>query len=68
MLLQVNNPSALNLLYEMQALDMVKVLEEYPLPAPKTKLSDKYRGVFSKEVGKSFKEHCQLMRTEWDGI
>jgi hypothetical protein len=52
----------------MQALDLVKVLEEYPLPLSKAKLSDKYRGVFSKEAGKSFKKHTQLMREEWDNI
>jgi hypothetical protein len=67
-LLQVNNQPALNLLYEMQALDLVKVLKEYPLMEPKTKLSDKFRGVFSKEAGKSFKEHIQLARSEWDSI
>jgi hypothetical protein len=67
-LLQVNNRPALNLLYEMQALNLVKVLKEYPLPQAKTKLSDKYRGVFSKEAGKNFKEHTQLLREEWDNI
>jgi hypothetical protein len=30
------------------------------------KLSDKYRGVFSKEDAKSFNEHTQQMRKEWD--
>jgi hypothetical protein len=67
-LLQINNQPALNLLYEMQALDLVKVLKEYPLPETKTKLSDKYRGVFSKEAGKSFKEYTRLMREEWSNI
>ncbi|MDR2448785.1 MAG: hypothetical protein LBD52_02365 [Prevotellaceae bacterium] len=66
LLLQVNNRPALNLLYEMQALNLVKVLKEYPLPQTKTKLSDRYRGVFSKEAGKSFKEHTQLLREEWN--
>lgn len=32
------------------------------------KLSDKYRGVFSKEDAKSFNEHTQQMREEWDNI
>ncbi|MDR0737445.1 MAG: hypothetical protein LBF39_00045 [Prevotellaceae bacterium] len=67
-LLQVNNRPALNLLYEMQALDLVKVLKEYPRPEAKTKLSDRFRGVFSIEAGKSFKAHTQLMREEWDSI
>ena len=32
------------------------------------KLSDKYRDVFSKEDAKSFNEHTQQMRKEWDNI
>jgi hypothetical protein len=30
------------------------------------KISDKYRGVFTKEDAKSFNEHTQQMRKEWD--
>ena len=30
------------------------------------KLSDKYRGVFSKEDAKNFDDHTQQMRKEWD--
>lgn len=30
------------------------------------KLSDKYRGVFSNEDAKSFNEHTQQMRKEWE--
>lgn len=34
--------------------------------ADSIKLSDKYRGVFSKEDAKSFNDHTQQMRKEWD--
>lgn len=30
------------------------------------KLSDKYRGVFSKEDAKSFNDHTKQVRKEWD--
>jgi len=33
-----------------------------------TKLSKKYKGVFTKEDAQSFKEHSQQMRNEWDNI
>jgi len=33
-----------------------------------TKLSDRFRGAFSKEAGKSFMEHTKNMREEWDNI
>ena len=32
------------------------------------KLSDKYRDVFTKEDAKSFNDHTQQMRKEWDSI
>ena len=32
------------------------------------KLSDMFRGVFSKEDAKSFVEHTKTMRNEWTGI
>ena len=33
-----------------------------------SKLSDKFRGVFSKEVGRDFMKHTNAMREEWDSI
>ena len=32
------------------------------------KLSNKFRGVFSKEAGKDFMNHTKVMREEWDNI
>jgi len=32
------------------------------------RLSDKFRGAFSKEAGESFREHIKTMREEWDSI
>ncbi|MEQ1732578.1 MAG: hypothetical protein ABL940_02840 [Bacteroidia bacterium] len=43
-------------------------INEFVQELPKTKLSDKYRNVFSKEDAKNFSEHTQQMRKEWDGI
>lgn len=34
----------------------------------KIKLSEKYRGVFTKEDAKSFNDHTKQMRREWDNI
>jgi len=41
---------------------------EYSTTQKISKLSDKFRGVFSKEAGKSFMEHTKNMREEWDSI
>ena len=37
-------------------------------PKSEMKLSDMFRGVFSKEDAKSFVEHTKTMRNEWTGI
>ena len=41
---------------------------EYSKAPKTTKLSDKFRGVFSKEAGESFMEHTKNMREEWNSI
>lgn len=45
-----------------------EVIEEKPLPVVKKKLSDKYRGILSKEQGQSLNEHIGEMRNEWNSI
>lgn len=67
MLIQLTNKKAIRLLHDMEELDLIKVLKVNIVTA-KTRLSDKYRGVFSKEDAKSFNEHTQIMRGEWDNI
>ncbi|MCO5949237.1 hypothetical protein [Mucilaginibacter flavidus] len=65
MLIQLTNHRAAGLLHELEELQIIKVLQENVAPS-KTKLSDKYRGVFSKEDAESFENHTQNMRKEWD--
>lgn len=67
MLIQLTNKKAVRLLHDMEELDLIKVLKEN-ISVTTTKLSDKYKGVFSKEDAKSFNEHTQTMRKEWDNI
>jgi hypothetical protein len=67
MLIQLTNKKAISLLHDMEALDLIKVLKEN-ITINTTKLSDKYRGVFSKEDAQSFNEHTQTVRKEWDNI
>jgi hypothetical protein len=65
MLIEVTNQKAIGLLHELEELHLIKVLKENFTPV-KIKLSDKYRGVFSKEDTQSFNDHTQQMRKEWD--
>jgi len=65
MLIQVTNLKAVRLLHELEELHLIKVIKGNLAPV-KPKLSDKYKGVFSKEDAKSFNDHIHTMRTEWD--
>ena len=66
-LIQVTNQKAIGLLHELEELHLIKVLKKKSTPV-KVKLSDKYKDVFTKEDAKSFDEHTQTMRKEWDSI
>lgn len=67
MIIQVTNQKAKRLLLELEELQLIKVLKRNSTSG-KAKLSDKYKDVFSKEDAKSFDEHTQTMRREWDNI
>lgn len=67
MLIQVTNQKAIRLLHELEELHLIKVLKENLVPA-KTKLSDKYKGIISKEKGQNLNEHIKQMRSGWNSI
>ena len=66
-LIQVTNQKALRLLHELEELDLIKVLKE-DSPTSKTNLSEKYKGIISKQQGQSLNEHIKQMRSEWSSI
>ncbi len=68
MLIQLTNKKAARLLHDMQDLDLIKVLEENIVTPSKEKLSNKYKGIFTKEEGQQLNEHLQQMRNEWNNI
>ncbi len=67
MLIEVTNQKAMELLHDLEEKHWIKVLEENNKPI-KIKLSDKYRGVLTKEQGQSLNEHIKQMRSEWGDI
>ncbi len=66
LLIQITNQKAIGLLHELEELHLIKVLKENP-KLPGDKLSDKYKGVFSKDA-KDFDRHTETMRDEWSNI
>jgi len=64
MLIQVTNQKALNIIYELQELNVIKVLRDNVSPAT-TRLSEKYKGIINKEQAQKLNEHIEQMRNEW---
>lgn len=56
------NNTALQLLRDLEALHIIRL--HVPENKGKIRLSDKYRGVLSKEEGESLNEHVRQMRSE----
>lgn len=63
MLIELTNEKAAGLIHELEELQIIKVLKENIKPAA-SKLSDKYRGMISKEEGQKLNEHIKTMRSE----
>lgn len=66
-LIQVTNKKAVGLLHELEQLHLIKVLDRKSSPS-KTKLSDKYKGIITKEQEKNLNEHINQMRSEWNSM
>lgn len=66
-LIQLNDEKAIGFLHELEKKNWITVLEEN-IAAVKPKLSEKYRGIISKEDGQSLNEHLKKMRSEWSSI
>ena len=44
------------------------LVDQTNMPKPEIKLSEKFRGVLSKESAENFIDHINTMRNEWTGI
>ena len=67
LIVEINNPKALNLIQELEDLNILRIVKE-TIIEKKTKLSEKYKGIFTKEDSENFNEHTQAMRKEWNNI
>lgn len=65
LIIEINNPKAFALLKELEELNVLKIVKDNSIEN-KIKLSDKYKGVFSKTDAIEFDKHTQTMRKEWD--
>lgn len=61
---ELKNENALTLLYDLEKMDILHIVrEEEP---EKIKLSDRFRGILTKEQGASLRAHIKSSREEWD--
>jgi hypothetical protein len=67
MIIQLTNKKAAGLIHELEELQLIKVIKENVVPA-KTKLSNKYRGIITKDEGMQLNKHIKQMRNEWNSI
>jgi hypothetical protein len=63
-LIQINNDKAYKLLEDLEALDILKVLNKTEKSTEK--LSDKYQGKLSSIVAEELQEYVKKSREEWD--
>lgn len=68
MLIQITNEKATALLNDLEDIHWIKVLSKSSVPNKNQKLSEKYKGILSKEEGASLNKHVQQTRNEWNNI
>jgi hypothetical protein len=70
--IDILNERAINLLRELEALNLIKILKREVKPplkensTVKKKASD-YKGIIPSEVGEKMQEHVKQSREEWKG-
>ena len=83
-LVELKNENALNLLYDLEKMDILHVVKEPVTLklenttvvdvtlaneiTPKIKLSDKLKGLLTKEQGLDLKRHVKSIRQEWTDL
>ena len=63
-LLQINDNKAYQLLEDLEALNVIKILDKNI--QPKQKLSEKYAGKLSSEVADQLQDYVTRSRNEWN--
>ena len=66
--IQLTNKKAADLLHEMEELNLIKVIHTNTTEPTQEKLSEKYKGIITKEQGENLNHHINQMRNEWSNI
>ncbi|MCF2496427.1 MULTISPECIES: hypothetical protein [Dyadobacter] len=66
MIVELTHKRALQLLRDLEAMEIIKLHDNTDVPKPK--LSEKYKGILSKEESQDLTRHISQMRNEWSNI
>ena len=66
--IQLTNQKAAGLLHEMEELNLIKVIRIITTAKIPKKLSEKYKGIITKEQGENLSQHINQMKNEWNNI
>lgn len=65
-IVELKNKDALTLLYDLEKMDILHIVREQE--PEKMKLSEKLKGLLTKEQGLDLKKHVETIRNEWNGV
>jgi len=65
MLIELTNEKAAKLLHELEALNLIKVIQMNP--SQKESLSTKYAGSLPSEIADEMQNHVNESRNQWNG-
>ncbi|WP_342088980.1 hypothetical protein [Dyadobacter sp. OTU695] len=66
LVVELTHKNALQLLKDLEALDIIRLRGSQR--AEGKKISEKYKGILTKEAGKELINHVDQMRNEWSNI
>ena len=64
-LVELNNSNALNLLYDLEKMNVLRVLKNNSV-SEKINFSEKFKGFLPKAEGEKFKDFVNKSREEWN--
>jgi hypothetical protein len=66
LVVELTHKNALQLLKDLEAMDIIRLHDD--VETPKKKLSEKYRGILSREAGEELIDYVNQSRSEWGNI
>jgi hypothetical protein len=66
LIIKVKDDKALKLIHDLEALDLIQVIEETPVKNSSIQLSQILKGSLSKDKAEELQQELKTMRGEWE--